>query len=129
MSISLINIIWFAFPAFAVILGGAVSMVFLKGPGTRIAIQHFSAGVIFAALATELLPDVMHRNMPIIAVIGFSVGVAVMLSIKYLTERISSKTEGDQVASDGQPIGALIGVVLTSLWCPYRFWTLYWPLG
>lgn len=49
-------------------------------------LQHFAAGVVFAAAAVEVLPDVMHRDSPIAASIGFAVGVAVMLGIRALTE-------------------------------------------
>ncbi|OGS97747.1 MAG: hypothetical protein A3K04_05840 [Gallionellales bacterium RBG_16_56_9] len=75
------------FPAIAVMVGGGVALIRSPEPTMRSAIQHFAAGVIFCVLATELLPDLLHRRMPLVTVIGFSLGVAAMLGLKYFAER------------------------------------------
>lgn len=80
-----------AFPAVAVVVGGILASVRVPGPATRSAVQHFAAGVVFAALATELLPEVMHRRLPFVTIGGFALGVAVMLGMKALTERSPEK--------------------------------------
>lgn len=46
--------------------------------------QHFAAGVVFAAAAGEILPDVMHGGSPLATVIGGALGVGLMLLIKQL---------------------------------------------
>jgi len=76
------------YPAFAILIGGTFALIRRLGATTRSAIQHFTAGVIFAALATELLPDLMHRRMPVVTVAGFSLGVLIMLGIKHFSERL-----------------------------------------
>ncbi len=115
----MIDILNFAlYPAFALLIGGAYALVRVPGAGARSAIQHFTAGVIFAAVATELLPDLMHRRMPFVTLAGFSLGVLVMLGIKYLAEKAGQKgitktkqptsllvTLGIDVALDGLLIG------------------------
>ena len=58
-------------------------------------IQHFAAGVVFAAVALEILPDVVHNRAPVAAVIGFSLGVALMLLIRSLAKRGSREGEGN----------------------------------
>lgn len=77
-----------AFPAIAVVAGGFIASIRPPGPATRSAVQHLAAGVVFAALATELLPDVMHRRLPWATVTGFALGVLVMLALKALSERM-----------------------------------------
>ena len=58
------SILSYAFyPVVAVLLGGVVALARTLGESMRSAIQHFTAGVIFAALATELLPEVMHKRI------------------------------------------------------------------
>jgi zinc transporter, ZIP family len=57
-------------------------------------LQHFAAGVVFAAVAVEVLPDVMHRNAPVAASVGFALGVAAMLAVRRLSERIGKRQEG-----------------------------------
>lgn len=56
-------------------------------------LQHFAAGVVFAAVAVEVLPDVMHRNAPLAASVGFALGVAVMLAVRWLSETIGKRPE------------------------------------
>ncbi len=73
-------------PAAAVLLGGVVAA--FRPPGVRLqsVIQHFAAGVVFAAVAGELLPELMNEAAPLPTVLGFAVGVGLMLGVKRLTE-------------------------------------------
>ena len=89
---SLLNVLTYAaFPALAVVVGGIVSAIRPPGVTARSAVQHFAAGVAFAALATELLPEVMHRRLPLYTICGFALGVVVMLALKALTDRESQE--------------------------------------
>ena len=71
-------------PAAAAIIGAVVAVNARPGPTLVSAIQHFAAGVVFAAAAGEILPDVMHRGSPWATVIGGSIGIVVMLLVKQL---------------------------------------------
>lgn len=81
-------------PATAVVAGGVVAAYRAPGPAVRSAIQHFAGGVLFCALATELLPDVVHRRLPVVTIGGFALGVAVMLGMKWLSEKSSRGSVG-----------------------------------
>lgn len=76
-----------SFPAAAVLLGAAATFIRTPSAAVRSGVQHLAAGVIFCVLATELLPDLVHRRMPWVTVVGFSIGVAVMLALKWAGER------------------------------------------
>jgi zinc transporter, ZIP family len=95
-----------AFPATAVVVGGIIASIRPPGPSVRSAVQHFAAGVVFAALATELLPEVMHRRLPLVTIVGFALGVIVMLGIKALTEGLQQKSKGAGLV----PISLLIAL-------------------
>ena len=71
-------------PAAATLLGGVVAA--FRPPGARLqsVIQHFAAGVVFAAVAGELLPELMHEAAPLPTVLGFALGVGLMLGVKRL---------------------------------------------
>jgi ZIP family zinc transporter len=67
-------------------------------------------------VGTELLPDVMHRRLPLATIVGFALGVAAMLSIKAFSERREKKVDastsssllwvlGVDIAVDGLLIG------------------------
>lgn len=55
------------------------------GSKIRSVIQHFAAGVVFSVVTVELLPDVVRERRPVQSVIGFALGVAVMIGISTLT--------------------------------------------
>lgn len=71
-------------PAAAAVLGAAVAVSARPGPDLVSAIQHFAAGVVFAAAAGEILPDVMHAGSPVATIVGGLIGVGVMLLVKPL---------------------------------------------
>lgn len=97
-----------AFPALAVVVGGIVSAIRPPGATARSAVQHFAAGVVFAALATELLPEVMHKRLPLYTIGGFALGVVVMLVLKALTDH---EPKENTVEKRGIiPVGLLIAL-------------------
>ena len=93
-------------PALAVMLGGSAAAFRTPSATVRSAVQHLAAGIVFAALAVELLPEVIHRRLPLITVLGFGVGVAVMLGLKSFSSRWEN-LEGAATAG-ALPIGLLV---------------------
>lgn len=113
------------FPFGALILGALVTSAWKPSPALRGSIQHFAAGVVFAAAAAEILPDLKHGTGSTLAVvIGASVGIAAMLAIKLADERWEGSlglaiTTGVDLLVDGLVLGisfiagARQGVLLT----------------
>ncbi|MRD47524.1 transporter [Caenimonas koreensis DSM 17982] len=95
MTASLSSVMGFAsIPAAAVVLGGGLASIRTPSPAVRSGVQHLAAGVLFAALAVELLPDVIHRRLPWVTLIGFSLGVVAMLALKAATGRLEARDAG-----------------------------------
>lgn len=69
----------------------------LRPPSARLrsSIQHFAAGVVFSVVAVELLPDVVRTRTPIEVVVGFTLGIALMLLIR----RFTAGAEGEAVVT------------------------------
>ena len=87
-------IIEYSILAAGVLLLGAAVGSFLKMSSKTISLtQHFTAGVVFAAVATELLPKILEVHSPIHIAIGFSLGVILMVLIKTLTGRIETSNQ------------------------------------
>jgi ZIP family zinc transporter len=87
-----LNILVYAFyPALAVIAGGLIALWRPLKPNIVSAIQHFAAGVLLCVLSTELLPDLVHRKMPWVTLLGFTLGVIVMLLVKHFAENFGQK--------------------------------------
>lgn len=74
-------------PVLATILGGVIPLFFLPGPRLRSSIQHFAAGLVFAAVSAELLPKMLEAHSVAATAVGFLVGVSLMLCIKWISER------------------------------------------
>ncbi len=89
-------------PVLAVLVGAIVAVVRKPGPALTSAIQHLAAGVVFAAAAVEILPQVLHGASPLATFLGGTMGVVAMLSLKAVEGRI------------GGPLG-LLGAVGTDI--------------
>ena len=94
-------------PVLAAALSGAVAAV--RAPGERLTsgLQHFAAGVVFAAAAIELLPGVLERS-PLVAVAGFAAGIAVMFGFRAASEHLEHRREAAGHA--GLPIGLMVAI-------------------
>ena len=69
------------FPAGAALAGVVAATVARPNATVASAIQHFAAGVVFAAAAGEILPDVMRGGSAWPTIIGGSIGVVAMLLV------------------------------------------------
>ncbi len=80
-------VIFTLIPLTAVIVGSLVAVTRRPSEAVVSAMQHMAAGVVFAAAATEILPQVMHQGSPMATFIGGALGVTVMLSLKAIEGR------------------------------------------
>ncbi|HBY95586.1 MAG TPA: hypothetical protein DEP84_16800 [Chloroflexi bacterium] len=80
-------LIYILIPAAAIVAGSGLAAFYEPGTKLESAIQHFAAGMIFAAIAGELLPQV-HDRQPLTVGIGFAFGTLAMLIIKWLIEDV-----------------------------------------
>lgn len=73
-------------PFIGILAGSAAALT--RAPGAKLisAFQHFAAGVVFAAVAVELLPELHDLDSPVAMIAGFVLGIATMLAFKALFE-------------------------------------------
>lgn len=70
-------------PVVAAVIGAAVSTYIQPSRRVVSGIRHFAAGVVFAAAAAEILPDVLHGGSPVFAtIVGGAAGLVLMLAVK-----------------------------------------------
>lgn len=105
-------------PALVAVTGGVVAA--FRPPGRRFGslIQHFAAGVVFAGVAVEVLPDVLHQGAVLPAVLGFAAGVALMLVIRSASRQSQDEKQSDSglgviIAVDVLIDGLLLGIGFT----------------
>ena len=95
---------WVMFPVLARIAGGMVTAIRPPGPGMTSAVQHFAAGVVFAAAAGEILPDMLAGGHLGPVVVGFSAGVVLMLGLAAWERRANKR------AADSFPGAAIVAI-------------------
>jgi zinc transporter, ZIP family len=105
-------------PAVVMIAGAALAVWRTPGPKLRSAILHFAAGVIFSVVAVELLPDIVQHHAPYEVALGFGLGVATMLGLRYFTQRLEKK-EGAGEAGNAPAGSADATVPLTTAALPW----------
>lgn len=78
-----------AIPAVVALGGGILASVWSPGHQMRSLIQHFAAGVVLAALAVELLPEIGREHAPGWVLAGsFALGSLFMYGLKLWTMRL-----------------------------------------
>lgn len=109
--VKLQSVLAFALVPVAFTIVGAIFAVFRR-PSARAAsyLQHLAAGVVFAAAAGEVLPQLMHHRRLTAVALGFTLGIALMLVIRSL----APKEEADEkaaAAGRGRGVSSLLGAV------------------
>ena len=59
-------------------------------------VQHLAAGVVFSVVAVELLPDIIHKNLPVAISVGFTLGVGFMLILKVVGMHLMRAGGGEE---------------------------------
>lgn len=110
--------IFLVLPVIATIIGGLIAVV--RPPGARVQsyIQHITAGIVFAAVAGEIIPEIKEERAPIPVIVGFALGVAVMLGVRWLAARLS---KGQTATVEGEANAvviptSLLATVAIDLW-------------
>lgn len=76
-------------PAVIALAGGILAAFWTPSHSTRSLIQHFAAGVVLAALAVELLPEISREHAPGLVLAGsFALGSLFMYALKLWTIRM-----------------------------------------
>lgn len=69
------------------ILGGIVAWFWAPGIQARSAVQHFAAGIVIAAVASDLIPEVEKMGTPFGILCGFIAGGLTMIGMKWVVLR------------------------------------------
>jgi ZIP family zinc transporter len=104
------NFLIMAFPALVALCGGILAAVWTPSHTARSLIQHFAAGVVLAALAVELLPEIGREHAPGLVLIGsFAMGSLFMYALKLWTMGLALKAK-----NSGASVGLGTGLMLAT---------------
>ena len=101
-----------AIPAVVALGGGVLAALWHPSRRARSLIQHFAAGVVLAALAVEVLPEIGREHAPgLVLGGGFALGSLVMFGLKLLSHRLEAHDTKSGV-SMGLAIATFIDVAI-----------------
>jgi ZIP family zinc transporter len=93
------------------ILGGLIALFWKPAIGARSAIQHFAAGVVIAAVASDVIPEVEKVGTPLGILAGFAAGGAFMIALKYFVLRF----EKQEARRGKQSVGLSVAAAFDTL--------------
>ena len=109
---NLTNFLFMLIPALVALGGGILAMFWHPDRHMRSLIQHFAAGVVLAALAVELLPEIDREHAPGIVLIGaFALGSLGMYLMRLWTEHME-EASAHQAESDKLDTGLLLATFI-----------------
>ncbi len=97
-------------PAAAAVVGAAIAAYRRPGPAMCSHLQHLAAGVVFSVVAVEILPDVVHRRQPWLLVVGFALGVALMLALEHFAGKSEERPGNAPTAAAHTALFASLGI-------------------
>jgi zinc transporter, ZIP family len=105
------QLILMAIPAIVALSGGVLAAVWKPSHSARSLIQHFAAGVVLAALAVELLPEIEREHAPGLVLVGaFALGSLFMYALKLWTLKLEHQAE--QSTPSGLNTGLLLATFI-----------------
>ncbi|MCF6766550.1 hypothetical protein L3V82_12300 [Thiotrichales bacterium 19S3-7] len=97
-----------AVPAILMLLGSLIAVY--KTPSQKLtsAIQHFAAGIVFAAVAVELIPILLSHMVRLDIAIGFILGIIIMLIIDHFNHKLEKVNAKEKQL----PLGLILAVAI-----------------
>lgn len=71
-------------PGVVLVLSSSLAAWRIPGPKVRSALQHFAAGIIFASVATEIVPELLAGGFIVRMLVGFLVGILLIFGVRLL---------------------------------------------
>ncbi|MBE7434791.1 MAG: transporter [Anaerolineales bacterium] len=97
-------------------LAGIWATLRVPGENLRSALMHFAAGVVFAVVAVEFLPDLVHEHSVLATAVGFTLGTAAMLGVRLWSEtRAKKNLEKSETASGSLIVATAVDIVVDGL--------------
>ncbi|PSB56932.1 transporter [Chamaesiphon polymorphus CCALA 037] len=98
-------------PVIAIVIGGIIGSIQQPSTAFNSTVLHFAAGVVFSVATVELLPDIIKKHAPLEVAIGFGLGTAAMLLVKFLAEKLADESD-TTIDSKVLPIGMLVALAI-----------------
>lgn len=90
-----VTLLYSIVPVLFTVIGAAAGVFWPALSRLRTYVLYLAAGVVFSVVAVELLPEIQRRALVTDVVIGFMLGIATMLAVDKVLDRIRGADAGD----------------------------------
>jgi zinc transporter, ZIP family len=77
-------------PAVVMLFASVLSKWVSVGERFQSLLQHLAAGIIFASIATEIVPEIMNRDHLVAMIVGYFVGIVFMYAIRGIDKAMNT---------------------------------------
>ena len=102
---------WSLLPITATLCGLLVAGTRAPGRQLTSALQHLAAGIVFAAVATEIVPEMLAGGEVVAVLVGFSLGVCLMFGVRVVTSG-EVREAREPVGKESTPWGMLAATAI-----------------
>lgn len=114
-----VTLLYSIVPVVFTIIGAAAGAFWPALSRLRSYVLYLAAGVVFSVVAVELLPEIQRRALVIDVVIGFALGIVMMLVVDTVLDRIRGP-ENDKADGDDHPPQVSAGPLTRNVLLPGR---------
>ena len=100
-------LVFFLIPTLAGVASALFGLAWKPSAQVRSGVQHFAAGIVFAAVASEIIPEILERNFVVAFAIGFPLGVALVVALRQLDRLMQRR----RAASGSTQAAGAMGIV------------------
>lgn len=94
------------------LIGGFIAFFWAPGLHARSALQHFAAGVVIAAVASDLIPEVEKIGTPAGILGGFAAGGLTMIGLKWLVLKFEKREHNNKKLPVGLAVAAAVDTLI-----------------
>ncbi|MEE2907599.1 MAG: ZIP family metal transporter [Planctomycetota bacterium] len=105
--------LWMLLPLGVTVLGGLAAIRRPPGPRLTSGLQHFAAGIVIAAVCTEVVPEAIAKDHIWSVIVGFVIGVVLVMAVRELSGEGPRRSGRTAVTAEDTP-GVSLGMIVTT---------------
>ena len=90
--------VWSLLPVAATLCAILAALIHRPSAGARSALQHLAAGIVFAAVSTEIVPEMLAGGHVLAVALGFAAGVVLMFGVRVASDAMLAASNSESSA-------------------------------